>query len=105
MKQPQTFRYMSQTYHIKNEPLRSTSGDEESFRMGEVRWHLNEIGLHEDNTPECNRDTLLHEIVHVILGMNFSGGETEMVVDVVTRGMVHVIRENPDIIKYIQEEG
>lgn len=72
--------------------------------MGEVRWNTNVIALHEDNTPECNKDTLMHEIVHIILGMNFTGGETEMIVDNLTKGMVHVIRENPDIIKYIQEE-
>jgi len=101
MNLPAKFRYMSQTYNIVNEELPSKKN---SVRMGEVRWSSNEVGISTIITNGTNKDTLLHEIFHIIFGMYFSGGETEMIVDTATRGMLHVMRENPDIIKYLQKE-
>ena len=51
------------------------------------------------------KDTLVHEILHAIFSVmpsNHVSGETEeFAIEVLTPGIIQVLRANPDLVKYI----
>lgn len=67
--------------------------------------YLQLIQLNADNPNEYNLATLIHEITHGILESAGQKGEhPEPLVNAIAYGMLDLMRQNPRLIDYIQEQ-
>lgn len=62
-----------------------------------------------ENTPQCQRSTLLHELVHAIVDskcipMPEETAEMEALVDGIATGVYEVLKRNPRLVSWIMEE-
>ena len=96
------FRYMSQVYNITNSKV--GRGENSRKYLGRVIWHKNSIRLKSSLTGDGRRSTLMHEIIHIILGEGFGGEEAERIINVLANGFIHALRENPKLADYMMEE-
>lgn len=70
--------------------------DDENILLGEVDYHKATIYINEDNHPDMKEQTLLHEMIHVILRMMGKGdlNEDEYFVDALAYNLHQVLKEN-----------
>ena len=92
-------------YTIMEVPdLKDEKGNELYGRHSQNRLTI-EIGSL-NPTPYITLDTLIHEILHSIYNqyaLREKGEPEERVVSVIATGMVSVLRDNPELVKYIME--
>lgn len=53
---------------------------------------------------ERQREVVLHEVIHLIADHTGNGDLKEEIIEALSYGIFDFIRENPDIVKYIQGE-
>lgn len=85
------------TYNIVAVPgLHSNDG---KSLYGEVKYGLCEVRIEADNSPQQDRQTLWHEIVHIILEQlgRGDGGDVgkEGLVDSMAYALMQVVQDNP----------
>jgi len=73
--------------------LRSDDG---KSLYGEVKYGLCEVRIEADNSPQQDRQTLWHEIVHIILEqLGRSKLNEENLVDSLAYALMQVVQDNP----------
>lgn len=73
------------------------SSDGESI-SGRVLYDMCEIHLEAGNSPQADRQTLWHEIVHIVLthlGRDENRKDREAFVDSLAYGLMQVVQDNP----------
>lgn len=73
------------------EELRSADGD---LVFGKVLYDMCEIHLEAGNSPQADRQTLWHEIVHIILTHLGRDEDREGFVDSLAYGLMQVVQDN-----------
>ena len=63
-----------------------------------------------DSTPQTQKATLLHELVHAVLLRNGNsqdldekGSESEELTDTIALGMFELIRRNPELMRWLEK--
>ena len=69
---------------------------------GEVDNETNEIRIYQKCAPSCKVEVLIHEVLHAILSGTELNRE-ELVVTILAVGLTAFIRDNPKVIKYLQD--
>lgn len=72
---------------------------EENGQLGRINLTKSTIGIRPDMSPDIERMTLLHEVIHGIL---FQAGYRDMderAVDLLAHGLVQVAQDNPELLK------
>jgi Zn-dependent peptidase ImmA (M78 family) len=62
------------------------------------------IGIHAEQTPWEERDTVLHELGHAVLkaqGREYGGKAEEQYVQALATGFLHLFRDNPALVQYL----
>ena len=90
--------YLFPTYYIVND---TNKGDEEA--RGCAVSSSREIRLSEDYHLEDQKQSMLHEVIHLILEMGGYREQDEQIVDVLSLGILSMIRGNSDLIKWLEE--
>ena len=62
-----------------------------------------EIRIDLDAHPEDLKVTMLHEVIHLIMEMGGFREQEERATDVMSMGILSLIRGNPDLIKWLAE--
>lgn len=82
------------------------SDDPHEPNWGVVQWREDKIFVN-DNYKELRKKTiLLHEILHAIIDQGALSYESEQEkwIRGFTYGLIRIIKDNPELIKYIQEK-
>lgn len=85
--------------------------DEMPLQMGYSSYLRGEILLNTSLGHEARRDVLLHEILHMSFATharnNEDGGkfEEDFFIESMTPNLFGVLRDNPELMKWIQQEG
>ena len=90
-------------YEVVNSTLIMNDGIEVH---GKIMPKQTEIHVNMELSPSCYRQVLMHEVVHaVMLGYNIDNeDQLERLVDCIASGVMTVMRDNPDLVKFIMEE-
>lgn len=75
--------------------------------LGYIRRHSQEIVLAEDQGPDQLRISLLHEVIHGIVGVASVydiKADDEAAVTAISTYLLDTVRRNPDLVKYLVEE-
>ena len=72
------------------------------FASGLVTYADALIQLSKEEHPQFRSQTLLHEILHVILNQAGFEDHSEAVIEALSYGLIQVIRENPQLIEFIR---
>ena len=70
---------------------------------GDITYSTNEIRVGGWMSHQATAETILHEVVHGILYAAGDDEHDETLVRKVAHGVMQVIRDNPKLIRYIQE--
>jgi Zn-dependent peptidase ImmA (M78 family) len=78
--------------------------------FGGVNCYKQTILVSADSTPQTQRATLLHELVHAVLLRNGNsqdldekGSESEELTDTIALGMFELIRRNPELMRWLEK--
>ena len=98
---PKQINYMSDVYKVKvgGTGISSVSGNK---FLGVVNETEGTIRIRKDLALQIEQSTLLHETVHLMLGLTDDESQ-EGIVNKLTRQLLHLIKENPDLIMYLWE--
>ena len=85
------------------------SEEEATTIFGAINQFEQMIYIASDSSPQCQRATLLHELVHAVFLQNSSslvGDEqvniqSELVVDRTANGIFEILRRNPEVLKWL----
>lgn len=103
---------MSEITSVQIGPIRYTvrhvkrlrgAGDWQAL-MGEIDYSACVIKLEGKADPQAQRVTLIHEILHGVL---LGGGERdhdERLIDLLSHGLLGVLRDNPALVAYLTED-
>jgi len=103
MKLPEKIEVLNRTYKVIEKDM------SEGSHIGRGEFSKGEICIDSNMDSQVQADTLLHEVIHLILiamGHEVGEGEdlhTEKNVLVVSNGLAAVIRDNPDLMPAIQK--
>jgi len=78
--------------------------NDDGYVYGRTKHAQAAIQLHNDQHPSCARDTLLHEILHAILGyspLTLRHDEEEQIVRSIAPWLLTTLRDNPSLIEYL----
>lgn len=93
MKVPNKFRFMSATWSIVEGKVgRSTKGSNRKF-MGRARSKPRRISIRKDMPNDVKKETLMHEIIHVIT-MTQGIDIRESYVEGIANGLMEAFRQN-----------
>lgn len=81
--------------------------DARKWLLGEIAFGKARIYIDSEQHDEVKRATLMHEIVHGILrqGGYYDECDNEGLVNLLSFALVDLIRANPQLITYVQEQG
>jgi len=96
-KMPDTI-YLFPTYF----DVRDTKREEAGLR-GAAETIKREIRIDPDIHSEDQKVTMLHEVVHIIMEMGGFREQDEHITDVVSMGILSLIRGNKDLIRWLEE--
>lgn len=68
--------------------------------LGVTSFSSQDIEVLAGQAPQCERDTVLHEITHVI-DLSLALGMKERQVHAVACAMLDVLRSNPQLVRYL----
>ncbi len=103
-KLPKTIKIGSHVHKVtvvKN--LRSKAGEE---ALGLYSYDDQRISIEESITPSRQAEVLLHEILHALYAyfdISKEGDKEETVVSRLAEGLATVFKDNPALIKYLEE--
>jgi hypothetical protein len=99
---PDKIKYMGITYRVREGKI---GRDEDGQKyLGRLFWGKTEIRLRKNSSEQGKMRTLVHEIMHIILGERFeSGTDPERLIAILSSGFVHILQENPELYEYIKE--
>lgn len=78
--------------------------------FGGVNCYKQMILVSAGSTPQTQKATLLHELVHAVLLRNGNsqdldekGSESEELTDTIALGMFELIRRNPELMRWLEK--
>lgn len=85
------------------------STQEEASIFGAINQFEQIIYIASDSSPQCQRATLLHELIHAIFLQNSSSLvgdespniESELLVDRTANGVFEILRRNPEVLRWL----
>jgi hypothetical protein len=98
MQIPAKIKFMSQDWIIRAADARELNND-----LGQCDANTNTIILDPHLTPSVMLQTLFHELVHLI-EITLNQCLTEQQTDTMATGIVHMFKENPDLLKLFSGE-
>lgn len=103
MKLPKTFRFMSQEWTII-EGHTGKAGDSKKY-MGRANFKRRNIYIREDMSDDIKKNTLVHEIMHIIIRtQGITGDDEEATVEGITNGIMEAYRQNPWLKDILEEK-
>lgn len=98
MKPPASIKVGPITYDIR---LLDGLLDGERNIFGSITFRTETIDVESDMAPDEQRQTVLHEMVHIMLTHIGQRNHDEVLVDGLSYALFDVIRSNPELITYI----
>lgn len=103
-KRPTSVKIGNHDYAVSFGPIES---DTSMFLYGRTSPRLTKIEINTDYvTASQQRDTLVHEILHAILGdvpHGLSDNKEERIVRCIAPMLLGVLRDNPDLVRFLRE--
>jgi hypothetical protein len=88
---------------IEVEDLHITNGEEQKVRlMGNIDYDKCVISLLPNLASAHGAVTLIHEVIHAIT-LQSRQDISEDLIDVLSHGLVDVLRRNPDLVEYLTD--
>lgn len=81
--------------------------EDNKWLAGEISYTSNQIYVHAGMAEDAMRQTLLHEVTHGVLrhaGQHALNADEELV-DAIAYGFMALVRDNPKLIAYLQEQS
>jgi len=98
MEAPALIRMLGSDIQVKFQESLSVDG---SAAMGTYEQEQSTIILKDNMSLSSIRDTLVHELIHAIL--QHYEMDSEKIVRVMTPALVTLLRDNPDLVRFITE--
>lgn len=110
-----TIHYGAYDYTVKfvaeDEIRQFVKEDNEDISVfGGVNCYKQMILVSAESTPQTQKATLLHELVHAVLLRNGNsqdldekGSESEELTDTIALGMFELIRRNPELMRWLEK--
>ena len=108
-------------YHVKFVPQSEikeiVGGEDDNDIYGAINQFQQIIYIASDSTPQCQKATLLHEIMHAIFLMNGSmcvgnskedveeqmNVQSELLVDRAANGILEIVKRNPEVVRWLSK--
>jgi len=105
MKLPNKFRFMSTTWEIKDNGVGRMPDVGNRKHMGRANFKKHIIHLNKKMPRSVICNTLLHEIIHIIVDMQgIKEAQEEHVVEGITNGIMEAFQQNDWFGKFFSEE-
>lgn len=88
-------------YEVKLQP--EIKHDDTEY-LGWVDYGTTVIDLSLAEHEQLRSQTLVHEIIHVIMHQAGFSDHSEAVIEALSHGLIQVIRENPELIEFIKQK-
>lgn len=82
---------------------RRLHSDDHTPLLGQIDYAACRIDLERGMSPQAQRATLIHEILHGILNNAGERDHDERLIDLLAYGLLDVIADNPDLVAYLTE--
>lgn len=116
MKPPTHVRIGPYRYRVELADLGDMADPEderEDNGFGEYAPEVETIRLNKNQRPDSLADTLLHEVLHAVLGYTgaqemlktFNDSAEEFVVSALTGELLNVLRRNPSLVSFLTSKG
>jgi hypothetical protein len=100
---PKSILICGQRFTVEILPAKDMPGLDDAF--GASRLIRQSIQLRADQGPDQQRDTLLHETIHMVAQLVDVEGKKfdERTVNVLATQLLDTLRRNPDLVAYLME--
>jgi hypothetical protein len=104
---PYSVLVLGQSFAVVFEATAGTLVKDRDRKYGETDLGAQRMTVRDDLGPDQERDTVLHEVLHALLGVGGAAGlssdEEETVVRLLAPTMLDVLRRNPVLVRYLTE--